>query len=368
MTSNLKILVAFAALGHASAGPYAPPADMPGSDAVAADDVSILQWAVDGTASRGPTNISSPPSPAASFGTIGDAFGPADSEGNSFFSVVSLGDGGSATMTFVKPIHDVPGPDFAVFENSFQDDFLELAHVEVSSDGVNFYRFPSVSLTPTTAQIGTFGLLDATNLHNLAGKYRGGFGTPFDLAEMKSLYPMLDTNRVTHVRVVDAVGSIDPGYATRDSLGNVINDPFKTDFSTGGFDLDAIGALSQLPGNFPEWLASQARTDVSPHTDFLGKGVPQGVEYFTGGKDLSVDSAARQVTFDWLSYRGDGEFRIEASANLEIWDVLAKSADGGPMTKMDETVSLSVSGTGRKQVVLELPLGSAYRFFRLGAK
>lgn len=361
-------LSAFGALVPASAGTFAPPAGMPGSDALAADASVFLQWAVNGVVSRGPTNISSPTSPVTGFGTIADTFGPADSDENSFFSVVSLGDGGSATLTFAKPIQDVPGPDFAVFENSFQDDFLELAHVEVSSDGVNFHRFPSVSLTPTSLQLGTFGLLDATNLHNLAGKYRGGFGTPFDLAGLKSLHPTLDTNRVTHVRVKDVVGSINPAFGTRDSLGNLINDPFTTDFNTGGFDLDAIGALSEMPQNFSAWLVSQGRADVSPYKDFLGKGVPQGVEYFTGGKNLIVDSVAKKVAFDWLSYRSDGEFWIEASENLVSWQVLAKSTNGGAMILVNGTVSLSMSGTDMKRVTLELPLGSTYRFFRLGAK
>ena len=69
---------------------------------------------------------------------------------------VSLGDGGTVVLTFPQPIGDVPGPDFAVFENGFKafdnSFFLELAHVEVSSDGVNFYRFPSSSLTPSLSQ------------------------------------------------------------------------------------------------------------------------------------------------------------------------------------------------------------------------
>ena len=40
-------------------------------------------------------------------------------------------------------------------------------------------------------------------------------------------------NNVTEVRITDVVGSIDPWYGTRDSLGNLINDPFKTPFASG---------------------------------------------------------------------------------------------------------------------------------------
>lgn len=329
--------------------------------------MGFVQWSVGGTLVRGRADITSATSPQVSFGTIADALGPADAESSGFFSVVSLGDGGSATMVFTKPIQDVPGTDFAVFENSFQDDFLELAHVEVSSNGIDFFRFPSVSLTQTSLQVGTFGSLDATDLHNLAGKYRGGFGTPFDLAEIKNLHPELDTQRITHVRVVDVVGSVDPVFGTRDSLGNLINDPFKTDFFTGGFDLDSVGAFSELPSNFTEWHASQGRNNASPQADFLGTGVPQGVEYFTGGKNLTLEGVNR-ISFDWLSYRADGDFRIEGSVDLAVWDVLAESIGGGVMTVVDERASLVVSGGEKKRVTVELSAGSPYRFFRLAAE
>lgn len=360
------ILLGLVTSGMVVAGPYAPPADEAGSDAVAAEDAAIVQWAAGGTVARGKADITSMAGPEVSFGTISDALGASDAEGSSSFPVVSLGDGGSATLTFAKPIQDVPGPDFAVFENGFDDTFLELAHVEVSSNGVDFYRFPSVSLTQTTVQTAAFGTLDATDLHNLAGKYRGGFGTPFDLAEMKRLHPQLDTQRITQVRVVDVVGSIDASHGTRDSMGNLINDPFKTNFSTGGFDLDAVGSFSQLPVDFTEWLLTQGRTNVSPTADFLGKGVPQLVEYFTGGNDLTLVPGV--VSFDWLSYRTDGDFRIEGSENLETWDVLAESIAGGTMTKMNPHATLSVSGDARKKVTVEMGAGSPYRFFRLGAQ
>ncbi|MFN6048554.1 MAG: T9SS C-terminal target domain-containing protein, partial [Bacteroidota bacterium] len=61
-------------------------------------------------------------------GTAAGAEGPAASNG-----VVSLGDGGIATLTFDPPITNGDGFDFAVFENTFLDTFLELAFVEVST-------------------------------------------------------------------------------------------------------------------------------------------------------------------------------------------------------------------------------------------
>jgi len=59
------------------------------------------------------------------------------------------------------------GFDFAVFENSFNDSFLELAFVEVSSDGINFVRFPATSNTQTDVQITGFGTIDPTYINNL---------------------------------------------------------------------------------------------------------------------------------------------------------------------------------------------------------
>lgn len=229
------------------AGPYAPAADRAGSTAIAFDSTAIVGWA-SGYQSlvRGPVDISNPSAGNATFGSGNDALGSADAQIDSF-PVVSLGDGGSITLTFPRPIRNGGGADFAVFENGITDDFLELAFVEVSSNGTTFYRFPSVSLTPTATQVGPFDqVLDPTNLNNLAGKYRRGFGTPFDLAELAGT-PGLDVDNVTHVRIVDVVGSVNPLYGTRDSLNNFINDPWATAFGTGGFDLDAVGVLNFVP-------------------------------------------------------------------------------------------------------------------------
>ena len=58
----------------------------------------------------------------------------------------------------------------------------------------------------------------------------------------------LDINNVTHVKIIDVVGSINEPYASYDSQGNIINDPFPTPFPTGGFDLDAIGIIHSFVG------------------------------------------------------------------------------------------------------------------------
>lgn len=241
-----------------AAGPYAPAAGQMGSTAISASDLSIVGWAT-GVASltRGSTDISDGGAPDAFFGSGGDALGPADATTIDQTPVVTLGDGGQITVTFANPIFDGPGSDFAVFENGFSDWYQELAFVEVSSNGTDFFRFDSVSATQITTQNGENAIMDPTDVFNLAGKYRAGFGTPFDLNELASASSLLDVSRVTHVRLIDVVGTINPAFATTDSNGTIINERWEPGFYGGptgqeGFDLDAVGVIHAIPE--PEML------------------------------------------------------------------------------------------------------------------
>jgi hypothetical protein len=160
--------------------------------------------------------------------------------------VVSLGDRGESVSTFPVTIGNGPGFDFAIFENSLSNDFLELGFVEVSSDGQRFVRFPAETNVQFVSQVTTFGNTDATLVNNFAGKYRALFGTPFDLEEIKDSAD-IDLQQVTHVRIIDVGGCIQSGYCTYDSKGHVVNDPWPTPFHSCGFDLDAIGVINSGP-------------------------------------------------------------------------------------------------------------------------
>lgn len=210
-----------------------------GSTAIHKDSSIFSAWATKCSVIRGYKNIENQTLGYASAGEPSLAIGLADAIG-----IVSLGDGGQAILEFKDPIINGEGYDFAVFENSFNDNFLELAFVEVSSDGENFFRFPAISNSPTEMQIGTFGETNPTLIHNLAGKYRANYGTPFDLEELKGTVG-LDINNITHVKIIDVIGSINPQYASYDSNNNPINDPFPTPFESSGFDLDAVGVIHQ---------------------------------------------------------------------------------------------------------------------------
>ena len=213
---------------------------------IPATDPSIVGWATGyQDLIRGPMDISDPSKGDASFGDPNNVLGPAGADGSSH-PVVSLGDGGSIVLTFANPITNGPGADFAVFSNAFAG-WYELAFVEVSSNGVDFTRFASVSLTQTETQVEwVSGSINPADITNLAGKDLAGYGTPFDLEELAGI-PGLNVNAVTHVKIIDVVGSIDSAFARHDSLGNIINDPWKTDFETGGFDLDAVGVINAIP-------------------------------------------------------------------------------------------------------------------------
>jgi len=234
-----KILFILLLMPIFSQAQFAPPAGQPGSTAIYKDSAVFVNWATNCTEVRGWQNIADTSLGKANVGDSSMACGPAGTNG-----VVSLGDRGSAILTFAYPIINGPSWDFAVFENSFSDTFLELAFVEVSSDGINYFRFPSTSLTQDTLQIDNFGAIDATKINNLAGKYILNYGTPFDLQELSGISG-LDINHITHVKIIDVVGSIEEKYASFDAFGHIINDPWTTAFPSSGFDLDAVGVIHQ---------------------------------------------------------------------------------------------------------------------------
>ena len=219
------------------------------------------------------------------------AFGPATGDN---FDIVSLGEmnaeqiarglpPGQITLTFVDPadpndegiVYNVSGDDFVVFENGLVSQFsttegsmegqmlAELAYVEVSSNGVDFVRFPSVSLTPEP--VGAYGTIDMADVHNLAGKHpnAGGLctGTPFDLDELAGLPEVIeglvDINDIRYIRLVDVPGTGDffdeaTAYVVPEAgpqgltypQDHPIYDAWPT-WGSGGFDLEAVGLLRE---------------------------------------------------------------------------------------------------------------------------
>ncbi len=216
---------------------FAPVVGAAGSSAMDKDSSAFIGWATQCQVLRGYQDVSTPTLGLVTVGTTTDATGKAGVNG-----VLSLGDGGYAILQFASPIKDSTGNDFAVFENSFNSTFLELAFVEVSSDGINYFRFDATSNTDTITQTWSAGSTDATLINNLAGKYQSGYGTPFNISEIAD-NALLNKKSITHVKIIDVVGSIQNQYCTRDVNYHKINDPWPTPYPSSGFDLDAIGVI-----------------------------------------------------------------------------------------------------------------------------
>lgn len=238
---------------------FAPQAGVSGTTAIGKTDNRIVGWANKCVVERGWIDIADKAQGKATLGSETDAAGNADNY------LVSLGDSGVATLTFPAHIYNGAGPDIVVFENGFpnpgnpEEAFLELAFVEVSSDGVNFTRFPASSETPAPQVPGAGVYMNARKVNNLAGKYILNYGTPFDLEELKGKAG-LDVNKITHVRLVDVIGSLGSN-GSKDKDGKLINDPYPTPFASSGFDLDAVGAL-YMEGKWPSGIVTPGIEDA----------------------------------------------------------------------------------------------------------
>ncbi|MDA3819615.1 MAG: T9SS type A sorting domain-containing protein [Candidatus Delongbacteria bacterium] len=246
---------------------------------IPADDPQIKSWATHCTVHRGPTDISNPDSPDADYGTEDNAIGATNGQ------LVSFGDKGYAILEFADGISDGTGIDIAVYSNAFfspanQDSlvFSELAFVEVSSDGENFTRFPAISNVPANEQIGSYETLNINHVYNLAGAQPINTGCGFDLSELGDSAG-IDISNITHVKIIDACGNIDEEYASYDAEGNIINDPWPTAFSSGGFDLDAVAVLNTST-NVTKHQNNDLLFYPNPVKNYMHvKGIPDNAKY-----------------------------------------------------------------------------------------
>lgn len=156
--------------------------------------------------------------------------------------LLSLGRGGSITLYFRRPIVDLSGADFTVFENPFYIScdtnrvFAETGIVSVSKDGINFVEFPfevidSLSIQSPRRYRGLAGVTPTNGavsplLPGSPNQNRSG-GDSFDLATVG-----IDT--VYFVRITDAADRVNDGGPTADA-----------------FDLDAVVAIHQASLSVP---------------------------------------------------------------------------------------------------------------------
>lgn len=170
--------------------------------------------------------------------------------------VCTLGVGGALTLGFDVVITDGPGADLAVFENGFTfagAPFCEVAYVEVSSNGVDFARFPSRYAGPPsplagfTAPWGTYANLlgHVPVLANVTTNTIDPFdpvvagGDALDLATLATdplvVGGLLDLAAVRYVRFVDVAHN-----SGLDAFGNTI---FDNSGATGTADVDAVAVI-----------------------------------------------------------------------------------------------------------------------------
>lgn len=293
-TISLFLILVFGII-QLNAQSYAPVPGEVGSTAMHSDSSDFVAWASSVQVNRGPLDIQNPGLGNATYGIETDAVGVADG-----VNVVSLGDGGEAIIQFDSPIFDGEGFDFAIFENGFQDNYIELAFVEVSSDGVNYFRFDGVSETPVLTQITNFSFIDCRYIHNLAGKYRANYGTPFDLSELSGITG-LDISLITHIKLIDVIGSVDPLVGTSDSQANIINDPYPTAFESGGFDLDGVGVIHSVDVGIDEKTNPSISVFPNPTNDVIRvEGIVIGnfVFYDSNGRELCRGDVSDDFTLD----------------------------------------------------------------------
>ena len=302
---------------------FAPQVGILGSTGIHKTSAAFKSWAKNCSIERGYLDIANKSLGITSVGVHTNALGLADAE------VISLGDSGVATLFFSPAIYNGVGADFAVFENGFQhpanleEAFLELAFVEVSSDGLHFYRFPATSNTLSTVQIAGSGeYMNARYIDNLAGKYVASYGTPFDLENLKGTVG-LDINNISHVRVVDVIGAIN-GFQNVDKNGQKINDPYPTPFPTGGFDLDAIGAINIKEASISKIEIPKTKMYPNPATDkiFIDLTIEENENYAiiisdVCGKKLSSQKAGLYNEIDISSLQSGLYFISIISAHTQ---------------------------------------------------
>lgn len=387
--------------------PFAPAAGQSGSTAIYKNSTAFVAWADGYTGLVYGSNVSDNwKTPAKALGkAVGDSY-----------DIVCLGDGGTITMTFSTPIANGDGFDFAVFENVFNDTFLELGWVEVSSDGTHFCRFPNYY--GGTAAVGSYGAHSPTDIYGLASKYRQGYGTPFDLQELQNAYdailngtatflgadyaesitenfPFLDLNNIGYVRIVDIVGD---GSAMDATGSKCIYDPYPTVGTAGfnGADYKTVTLRAYQPGDagtapaedvyqdvrivptdsdnapqtFAQWCAVTGIGDDAA-ADADGDGFNAFDEFTAGTSPTSADERPQRSLSLAADTRNDRclvlSFRLRRRA-LATLGFLQSDGLGTAWTEIAPNVrSVSYTeddGTDYVELEIELPADAPRGFFR----
>ena len=127
----------------------------------------------------------------------------------------------------------------------------------------------------------------------------------------------LDVNAITHIKLIDVVGTINPAYATYDSQGNIINDPYPTEFPSGGFDLDAIGVIHSASESLNDVDNLSFRVYPNPSTGVFGCKVENKVKYSVqdlSGKVILSGTSEGNMSIDLTDYL-NGVYYMKVESN-----------------------------------------------------
>ena len=275
------------------------------------------------------------------------------------FDIVSLGDlyqdqvdagvePGQITVTFDRPIRNGAGADFAAFENGSISQggagvpgeiLAEFAFVEVSTNGSDFARFPSVSLTD--ALVGPYGTVDPTNVYNLAGKHvnaypglanSGSWGTPFNLDDLADdplvLAGTVDLTDINFVRFIDITGNgqtadqatrlIEPETGEPYTADHMIYDAWVT-WGSGGADLEAVGVIHRVEFGDVNRDGVIDGLDIDALFDLAGSDDEDGD---LDGSGLVDYDDARQLVEDILG-TAFGDANLDGRVNAQDYTALA---------------------------------------------
>lgn len=178
-------------------------------------------------------------------------------QGGAGIDVLSLGVNGNVTLGFDVTITNGPGADFIIFENGFEFDgltFPEMVMVEVSSNGIDFARFPlryngpqmplgAFDGVPWGVYSGMAGLVPPlanvlTNSLDPRNPVEAG-GEALDMDDLAEeplvLMGLVDLDAIQFLRLID----IESGTVV-DSRGVTIYDTGGPD---GNADIDAVSVI-----------------------------------------------------------------------------------------------------------------------------
>lgn len=160
------------------------------------------------------------------------------------------------------------------------------------------------------------------------------YGTPFELDEIPD-NPLLNKNNITHVRIIDVIGTIDPEYCTYDSEGHIVNDPWPTAFASGGMDLDAVGVIHDIahfptPPDEPPFIAN-------PVPDVVFDEFPQTIEINLDGVVSDPDDPDEDIIYSIRSNSNEDE--LTATLNDKMLNLTRLSREEGTATLVIRAIS-----------------------------